>query len=61
MGLSVIGGRVSAIGVGGLTLGGGASFFSSRFGWACDNVNKYQVVFADGSINDVSSKPDTSL
>ena len=42
-GLTVIGGRVSAIGVGGLTLGGGMSFFSSRYGWACDNVNKYQV------------------
>lgn len=42
-GLSVIGGRVSAIGVGGLTTGGGISFFSGRYGWACDNVNTYQV------------------
>ncbi|RDW59488.1 FAD binding-containing protein [Coleophoma cylindrospora] len=60
MGLSVIGGRVSDIGVGGLTLGGGISFFSGRYGWACDNVNVYQVVFADGSIHDVSyqSNPD---
>ena len=43
MNLTVIGGRVSAIGVGGLTLGGGISFFSSMYGWACDNVNNYQV------------------
>jgi FAD/FMN-containing dehydrogenase len=43
MGLSVIGGRVSDIGVGGLTLGGGISFFSGRYGWACDNVNTYEV------------------
>lgn len=43
MGLTVIGGRVSAIGVGGLTLGGGISFFSSRYGWACDNVNAFEV------------------
>lgn len=42
-GISVIGGRVSAIGVGGLTLGGGISFFSGRYGWACDNVNNYEV------------------
>ncbi|GJN85264.1 hypothetical protein PLIIFM63780_008828 [Purpureocillium lilacinum] len=55
-GLTVIGGRVSAIGVGGLTLGGGISFFSARYGWACDNVNNYQVVLADGSIRDVSYK-----
>jgi FAD/FMN-containing dehydrogenase len=53
-GLSVIGGRVSAIGVGGLTLGGGISFFSGRYGWACDNVNTYEVVFADGTIQEVS-------
>ncbi|KAF3909372.1 hypothetical protein AA313_de0200759 [Arthrobotrys entomopaga] len=58
--VTVIGGRVSAIGVGGLTLGGGISFFSSRYGWACDNVNAYEVVFADGTINSVtpSSYPD---
>lgn len=43
MGLTTIGGRVSAIGVGGLTLGGGISFFSSRHGWACDNVNAFEV------------------
>ena len=54
--LTVIGGRVSPIGVGGLTLGGGISFFSARYGWACDNVYNYQVVLADGSIRDVNPK-----
>ncbi|KAJ5296228.1 uncharacterized protein N7443_007121 [Penicillium atrosanguineum] len=62
MGLTVIGGRVSAIGVGGLTLGGGISFFSGRYGWACDNVNNYEVVLADGSIQEVSfSSPYSDL
>ncbi|KKA22494.1 FAD binding domain protein [Rasamsonia emersonii CBS 393.64] len=58
--LSVIGGRVADIGVGGLTLGGGISFFSQRYGWACDNVNNYEVVLADGRIVDVNytSYPD---
>jgi FAD/FMN-containing dehydrogenase len=42
-GLAVIGGRVADIGVGGLTLGGGMSFFSGRYGWACDNVDTYEV------------------
>lgn len=42
-GLSVVGGRVADIGTGGLTLGGGISFFSARYGWACDNVNTYEV------------------
>ncbi|KFG86691.1 FAD binding domain-containing protein [Metarhizium anisopliae] len=53
MGLTVVRGRVSAIGVGGLTLGGGISFFSNRYGWSCDNVNNFQAVFADGSIRHV--------
>ncbi|CZT03870.1 related to 6-HYDROXY-D-NICOTINE OXIDASE [Rhynchosporium agropyri] len=57
---TVVGGRVSAIGVGGLTTGGGIAFVSGRYGWACDNVNKYEVVFADGTIHNVtySSHPD---
>lgn len=41
--LAVIGGRNSEIGVGGLTLGGGISYFSGSKGWACDNVNNYEV------------------
>ncbi|KAK4552246.1 hypothetical protein LTR86_010600 [Recurvomyces mirabilis] len=58
--LSVVGGRVTGIGVGGLVLGGGISFFSGRYGWACDGVVNYQVVFADRSIRDVNltSYPD---
>lgn len=49
-GLAVAGGRNSAVGVGGLTLGGGLSFFSPRFGMVCSNIIDYQVVLADGSI-----------
>jgi FAD/FMN-containing dehydrogenase len=41
--LSVIGDTSGGIEVGGLTPGGGISYFSGRFGWACDNVNNYQV------------------
>lgn len=58
--LSVIGGRVAGIGVGGLTLGGGISFFSGRHGLACDNVRNYEVVLANASIANVNhtSYPD---
>ncbi|KAF2157100.1 FAD binding domain-containing protein [Myriangium duriaei CBS 260.36] len=48
--LTVIGGRASDVGVGGLTLGGGISFFSSMYGWACDNVASFEVVTACGDI-----------
>ncbi|KAF5678611.1 FAD binding domain-containing protein [Fusarium heterosporum] len=48
--VTVIGGRVHDIGVGGLTTGGGISYFSNLHGWACDNVESYEVVLANGLI-----------
>jgi FAD/FMN-containing dehydrogenase len=42
-GLSAVGGRVGHVGVPGLLLGGGISFYSSQYGFASDNVQKYQV------------------
>jgi hypothetical protein len=48
--LMVIGGRIAGVGVGGLTLGGGLSFFSNIHGFACDNVASYEVVAASGDI-----------
>jgi hypothetical protein len=42
--------QVAGIGVGGLTLGGGISFFSNQYGWACDNVASFEVVTASGTI-----------
>jgi FAD/FMN-containing dehydrogenase len=59
-GLTVAGGRNAAVGVGGLTLGGGLSFFSPRFGFVCSNIIAYEVVLADGLVVNVSatSHPD---
>jgi FAD/FMN-containing dehydrogenase len=44
-GLAVVGGRVSDVGVGGVVLGGGMSYFSNRYGWAADNVQNFEVPF----------------
>lgn len=59
-GLAVVGGRNSAVGVGGLTLGGGISFFSPRYGFLCSNIFEFQVVLADGTVTKASevSNPD---
>ncbi|KAF2839940.1 FAD-binding domain-containing protein [Patellaria atrata CBS 101060] len=59
-GLMVIGGRVGDVGVGGLTLGGGISFFSGRHGWACDSVIAFEIVLPDGTFTKItqSSNPD---
>lgn len=41
--VTVVGGRLYNIGVGGLTLGGGISYWSNKYGWACDNVESFDV------------------
>lgn len=48
--LSVNGARAAGVGVGGLTLGGGISYYGPRFGWTCDTVISFQIVLANGTI-----------
>ena len=57
--LTVVGGRIGDVGVGGLTLGGGISFFSNMHGWTCDNVATYEVVTASGDI--VTASPSSNI
>lgn len=60
LGVITTGGRSSSVGVGGLTLGGGISYFSPEHGFICDNVLDFEVVLANGSITNASktSNPD---
>ncbi|KAI8623064.1 hypothetical protein F5Y19DRAFT_468801 [Xylariaceae sp. FL1651] len=51
---TVIGARVPSVGVGGMILGGGYSFFSNQFGLAADNVKNFEVVLASGDIINAS-------
>lgn len=61
LGLSVAGGRVAGVGVGGLTLGGGLSYFGPRYGWTCDTATAFEVVLANGSIVEASESQNTDL
>lgn len=49
-GVTIPGGRVSDVGVGGYVLGGGFSWYSSQLGWVCDSVLEFEVVTPDGGI-----------
>ncbi|PHH88229.1 hypothetical protein CDD83_7805 [Cordyceps sp. RAO-2017] len=58
--VTVVGGRVVPVGVGGLVLGGGLSYLTDLYGLACDNVVSYEVVLANGRVVEASvhSHPD---
>ncbi|KAI1877521.1 hypothetical protein JX265_003529 [Neoarthrinium moseri] len=61
LGLSVNGGRAAEVGVGGLTLGGGLSYFSPRYGWTCDTVVNFEIVLADASIVHANAESNPGL
>lgn len=48
--VTVPGGRAGTVGVSGLILGGGVSFYSAKRGMVCDNVLGYEMVTAEGEI-----------
>lgn len=60
-GLGAIGGRLKTIGVAGLTLGGGISYFSAKYGFAMDNVVNYQVVLASGQVVNANATSNSDL
>ncbi|KAI1141849.1 FAD-binding domain-containing protein [Hypoxylon sp. FL0543] len=59
--LSTVGGRAASVGVGGLILGGGISFFSGQYGCTCDNIIEYEIVLGSGEIVTVDSNTNTDL
>lgn len=60
-GVAFPGGRVKTVGVGGLTLGGGYSWFTPRVGWVADNVVNYEIVLASGEVKNVNNGSDSDL
>jgi len=60
-GMGVVSGGCHSVGIGGLTLGGGQSFLSSKYGLACDNVLSMQVVTADARVLSTSENEHPDL
>ncbi|GKZ78877.1 hypothetical protein AnigIFM56816_002707 [Aspergillus niger] len=59
-GRAAIGGRLKTIGVPGLTLIGGVSYFINKYGFAMDNVVNYDIVLGNGTqvAANATSNPD---
>lgn len=60
-GVMVAGGRASSVGVGGLILGGGNSFYAGKRGMVCDNVARFEVVLGNGTIVTASKDENADL
>ncbi|PPR03987.1 hypothetical protein CVT24_008306 [Panaeolus cyanescens] len=57
---TVVGGRVSGVGVAGLALGGGYSWKTNQYGLTVDNIQAFRLVKPDGTITTVThaNQPD---
>ncbi|KAF8968755.1 hypothetical protein BDZ97DRAFT_327295 [Flammula alnicola] len=61
LGVNVVGGRVTGIGVAGFTLGGGYSWKTNQYGLAVDNVVAFELVQPSGHVVTVTKKSDPEL
>lgn len=61
LGVMAAGGRSASVGVGGLVLGGGNSYYAAERGLVCDNVVRFEVVLASGMIVYASNSENSDL
>ncbi|KDN42352.1 hypothetical protein RSAG8_06843, partial [Rhizoctonia solani AG-8 WAC10335] len=60
-GVNVVGGRVTGVGVGGFTLGGGYSWLSNQYGLTIDTVTAFELVLPNGTITTVTETLNADL
>ncbi|KAK2608328.1 hypothetical protein N8I77_006946 [Diaporthe amygdali] len=58
---TVAGGRNGAVGVGGLTVGGGISYFSPQVGFTCDTLVNVEAVLGNGQVVNANATDNADL
>ncbi|KAF7311780.1 FAD-binding PCMH-type domain-containing protein [Mycena indigotica] len=61
LGVNVVGGRVSGVGVAGFTLGGGYSWKTNQYGLTVDTITAYKLVKPSGAVVTVTQASDPEL
>ena len=61
VGLATTGGIVPSTGIAGLTLGGGIGYLNRKYGLACDNLRRAEVVTSDGKLLNASAEENADL
>ncbi|THU99256.1 FAD-binding domain-containing protein, partial [Dendrothele bispora CBS 962.96] len=59
--LVVVGGRFGPVGVGGLSLSSGYSWYTNQYGFATDNVVSYEIVLPNGNFTTVTQESNPDL
>ncbi|KAK8023629.1 hypothetical protein PG993_011695 [Apiospora rasikravindrae] len=60
-GVTVVGGRLGIVGVGGLLLQGGLSFLAAQYGLAADSIVGWETVMPNGTIVNIDAKAQPKL
>ncbi|KAL4915367.1 hypothetical protein BDW62DRAFT_212727 [Aspergillus aurantiobrunneus] len=61
VGVAVPGGRSDTVGVGGLVMGGGMSYWAPERGLACDNVVSFEIALSNGTITTANRATNADL
>ncbi|KAE9374008.1 FAD-binding domain-containing protein [Stipitochalara longipes BDJ] len=59
--ITIVGGRLGVVGVGGYFLQGGMSFLNAQYGLAADNIVGWETIRSDGSIVNVDAEKQPEL
>ncbi|KAK7032206.1 hypothetical protein VNI00_013380 [Paramarasmius palmivorus] len=61
LGIVVVGGRFTGVGVAGYSLGGGYSWHTNQYGFTVDNIVAFELVLPNGTVQNVTEGSDAEL